>query len=243
VFTHSLLESSAQTRRGLTTTVSFIVQAIAITIMVALPLFYTQALPKVMSLGAVLGPPHGEAPRVQASEQRSARASHAEMMGNTLQPPITIRRGVAEIHDAGSPEPMSSGTGPAVPGAIGPGDAGIGIMALLPLPPRPISPPPARPTRPFPISGGVSQGLLIRQVRPAYPAMAVAAHVQGAVVLSAVISRRGTIENLCLMSGHPLLVQSAMDAVRQWRYQPYLLNGEPVEVETQITVNFTLGGG
>ena len=73
--------------------------------------------------------------------------------------------------------------------------------------------------------------------------MAVAAHVQGAVVLSAVISRSGTIENLRLMSGHPLLVQSAMDAVRQRRYRPYLLNGERVEVETQITVNFTLGGG
>jgi len=79
-------------------------------------------------------------------------------------------------------------------------------------------------------------------VQPNYPALARSARVQGSVVLRAVISRAGTIENLQVLSGHPLLTSAAIDAVRQWRYRPYILNGEPVEVETQVTVNFLLAG-
>jgi protein TonB len=69
------------------------------------------------------------------------------------------------------------------------------------------------------------------------------ARVQGIVLLRAVISKQGKIENVQVISGHPLLVKAAMDAVQQWRYRPYYLNSEPVEVETQVTVNFTLSGG
>jgi protein TonB len=87
------------------------------------------------------------------------------------------------------------------------------------------------------------EGNLIYRVQPQYPALARQARVQGIVVLRAMISREGKIENLQVISGHPLLVQSAMDAVRQWRYRPYFLNNEPVGVETQVTVNFTLSGG
>jgi protein TonB len=87
------------------------------------------------------------------------------------------------------------------------------------------------------------EGNLIYRVQPQYPQLARQARVQGVVVLRAVISREGKIENLQLVTGHPLLVQSAMEAVRQWRYRPYFLNNEPVEVETQVTVNFTLSGG
>jgi protein TonB len=76
-----------------------------------------------------------------------------------------------------------------------------------------------------------------------YPPIAKAAHVQGAVILHAIISKQGTIENLQVVSGPPMLTGSAMDAVRRWRYKPYLLNGEPTEVDTTITVNFTFGGG
>jgi protein TonB len=90
------------------------------------------------------------------------------------------------------------------------------------------------------VSGGVEQGLLIRDVKPIYPRLAQAAGVQGEVVLQAVIGRDGRIENLHAVSGNPLLVKAALDAVQQWRYRPYLLNGEPVEVETQITVRFTV---
>lgn len=84
---------------------------------------------------------------------------------------------------------------------------------------------------------------LVHRVQPAYPPLARVARIQGAVVLQAIISKSGAIENLQVLNGHPMLVRSAMDAVRQWRYRPYLLNGEPVEVETQITVNFVLSGG
>jgi periplasmic protein TonB len=80
-----------------------------------------------------------------------------------------------------------------------------------------------------------------KQVKPAYPTLAVQARIQGTVVLQAVIAKDGTVEDLRVVSGHPLLVQAALDAVRLWRYKPYLLNEQPVEVDTQINVNFTLG--
>ena len=86
------------------------------------------------------------------------------------------------------------------------------------------------------------EGMLIRRVQPVYPPLARAARIQGSVVLAAVISKAGTIENLRMLSGHPMLVPAAIAAVSQWRYRPYILNGEPIEVETQITVNFTLNG-
>ena len=90
------------------------------------------------------------------------------------------------------------------------------------------------------ISQGVTKGLLIHKQEPAYPTLARAARVQGDVVLSAVIDVNGQIQNLQLVSGHPMLVPAAIAAVKQWRYKPYLLNGQPVEVETTITVIFSL---
>ena len=88
----------------------------------------------------------------------------------------------------------------------------------------------------------MSEGNLIRKVQPAYPALARTARIQGAVVLQAVISKQGAIENLKVLAGHPMLAPAAIEAVKQWRYRPYILNGEPVEVETPITVNFSLAG-
>jgi protein TonB len=93
------------------------------------------------------------------------------------------------------------------------------------------------------VSQGVSQGLLIRKVQPAYPPLARSARIQGTVVLQALIGKDGSIQNLRVVSGHPMLTNSALEAVRQWKYKPYYLNGEPVEVETTINVNFTLSGG
>ena len=86
------------------------------------------------------------------------------------------------------------------------------------------------------------QGMLVHRVEPAYPPLARTARIQGSVVLEAVISKDGTMKDLRLISGHPLLVQSAIQAVSQWRYKPYILNGDAIEVETQITVNFLLSG-
>lgn len=92
------------------------------------------------------------------------------------------------------------------------------------------------------VSSGVSTGLLIRKVTPNYPQLAKQARIQGSVVLQAEISKEGTIQNLQLISGHPMLAPAAIEAVKQWRYKPYLLNGEPVAVETQVVVNFSLSG-
>lgn len=93
------------------------------------------------------------------------------------------------------------------------------------------------------VSAGVQTGLLIKRVQPNYPPLARQARIQGQVVLQAEISKEGTIINLQLISGHPMLAPSAIEAVKQWRYKPYLLNGEPVAVDTQVVVNFTLSGG
>ena len=85
-----------------------------------------------------------------------------------------------------------------------------------------------------------SEGNVIRRVQPIYPTLARQARIEGPVQLRAIISRTGTIENLTVIRGHAMLVTAAVEAVKQWRYRPYLLNGEPVEIETEITVNFTL---
>lgn len=90
------------------------------------------------------------------------------------------------------------------------------------------------------ISAGVTQGLLIKKVNPKYPKQARKKHIQGTVLLYAKISKDGDIADLTLISGDPLLAKAAIDAVKQWKYRPYLLLGEPVEVETQIQVNFML---
>ena len=93
------------------------------------------------------------------------------------------------------------------------------------------------------VSRGVSQGLLIKKVNPKYPEEAREQRIQGVVLIQAVINKQGDIADLQLISGEPTLAKAALEAVKQWKYRPYLLKGEPVEVETQIQVNFTLSGG
>jgi protein TonB len=107
---------------------------------------------------------------------------------------------------------------------------------------RPIMPAPAPPSSApvFRISK-ILEGNLIRRVQPVYPPLARSARIQGSVVLAAVISKAGAIENLRVLSGHPMLAPAAKEAVSQWRYRPYILNSEPIEVQTEITVNFVLG--
>jgi protein TonB len=90
------------------------------------------------------------------------------------------------------------------------------------------------------VGGNVQQAKLIRQPKPIYPPLAKQARISGVVHLNAIIGKDGTIQNLTVAGGHPLLVPAAMEAVKQWVYAPTLLNGEPVEVVTQIDVNFTL---
>ena len=92
------------------------------------------------------------------------------------------------------------------------------------------------------ISSGIAVGLLIQKTAPIYPPMARNARVSGTVVIQATISRNGTIENPRVVSGPAMLRQSALDAVKSWRYRPYMLSGEPVEVETTVNLNFSMGG-
>ncbi|MFC6646118.1 energy transducer TonB [Granulicella cerasi] len=100
-----------------------------------------------------------------------------------------------------------------------------------------------KPTGPARISSGVMAGQLVNKTQPVYPPIARAAHQSGSVVLHAIISKTGSIEDLKVVSGPAMLQGAALDAVRSWRYKPYILNGEPTEVETTVVVNFNLNGG
>jgi protein TonB len=146
--------------------------------------------------------------------------------------------------------PNHIATGPPTPSAPPAPPVGWGLPNGNPNIPAVLSagnyiapvPPPPPPSAPKIVHvSHMEPGALIHQVQPVYPAAAKITHTQGTVQLAAIIGRDGSIQDLRVVSGHPLLAQAAVDAVRQWRYRPYILNGQPVEVETQISVNFTLG--
>jgi len=159
----------------------------------------------------------------------------SEMMNNQLTAPTKIPKNI-EMVSAKEAPPSNFG----VAGMEGMGNSS-GVMGSLfgsGTGPQVKAAPPKKVN----ISAGVAVGMLIQKTIPTYPPIAKAARVQGTVVLQATISKQGTIENLKVVSGPAMLQQSAMDAVRQWRYRPYLLNNDPVEVETTVNVIFTLGG-
>ena len=226
-----------RSHRGWTTLVSFALQTFAVGGLLLLPLLYTQALPQLQLMAALVAPAPPPAPAA-APPAHAPATSASNMIGQTLLMPRSIPRRIADLNDAGPLPELPSGPGipgsTGLPGARNPVWASIG-EGINPLP----VPPPAPTPRPLRVSH-VMEGNLIHRVQPEYPQLARQARIQGTVVLRAVISREGRIENLQVLSGHPLLVPAAMDAVRQWRYRPYFLNDLPVEVETQITVNFTL---
>ena len=119
----------------------------------------------------------------------------------------------------------------------------MGIIGAVPAaapPPPPVKEAPKAAPQRIRVGGNVQQANLIRKIQPVYPPLAKQARIQGVVHFTAIIGKDGTIQNLTLISGHPLLVEAARQAVSQWQYKPTLLNGEPVEVVTQIDVNFTL---
>jgi protein TonB len=166
------------------------------------------------------------------------------MMDGRLRTPSRIPQNVQMIkEDEAPPEPLFGGVAGGVPGGIPGGQLGgviggiLSSTANLTAVPKLALPPPPKRIR---VSQGVTEGRLIQKIEPRYPTLALGAHVQGHVQLAAIISKTGEIQNLVLLSGHPLLVPAAIEAVRKWRYRPFLLNGEPVEVETTITVNFQL---
>lgn len=152
--------------------------------------------------------------------------------GQAPKAPIASGGSGVSSRPPGSPDVLGV---PARPGVI----AGIPLgTPHSDLPPQAESG--AQAPLPINVSEGVSQGLLVHQVAPVYAALARQARIQGTVVLRALLNKDGSIRSLDLVSGHPMLVPSAMDAVKQWQYKPYYLNGEPVEVLTTINVNFQL---
>lgn len=247
MFEDSLIESGGRlrTKRGATTLLSFVLQVFLIGILILIPLLYTDALPKqqLMTFLVAPPPPPPPPPPPAATPVRVVKQIQSDIVNGQLRTPTKIPEKVQMIKEEEAPPPMmaTGGVVGGVPGGVPGGQMGGvigGIISSTPVAvPRVATPQRVR------VSQGVSQGLLIRKVQPVYPPLARQARIQGNVVLQAEISKDGTIENLRLMSGHPMLAPSAIEAVKQWRYKPYFLNGEPVEVETQITVIFSLSGG
>jgi len=241
MFEDSLVESSGTLGRHnlWTTAFSLTTQLLAAGVLVVLPLIYTEALPKqqLMSFLEAPAPPPGPASRPLSKAPIAKRVG--ELDDGVLRPPMAIPD---KIDVAPTEEAPANGTteGSGLFPGMANGVPNSGIDTIV------RNAPPAMPkiaAQKVRVSSGVAQGLLVHQVTPQYPPLARQARIQGTVVLQAVIGKDGTVQNLHVLTGHPMLTEAAVDAVRQWRYKPYYLNGEPVEVDTQINVNFTLSGG
>ena len=247
MFEDSLIESGGKlkTKRGATTVVSFVLQIALIGVLVLIPLLFTEALPKTQLMTFLVAPPPPPPPPPPpaAAPVKVVKQIQTDIINGQLRTPTKIPEKVQMIKEEAAPPPMAAtgGVVGGVPGGVPGGQMGGVIGGIISSTPVAV-PKAATPTR-VRVSQGVTQGLLTRRVNPTYPPLARQARIQGTVVLQAEISKNGDIENLRLVSGHPMLAPAAIDAVKQWKYRPYILNGEPVEVETQITVNFTLSGG
>ena len=247
MFEDSLMESAGKlkTKRGWTTALSFIVQTALIGVMILIPLIYTEALPKqqLMTFLVAPPPPPPPPPPAAAAPVKVVKQIQTEIVNGALRTPTKIPEKVKMIQEDEPPPPSTgmAGVVGGVPGGSPGGQIGGVIGGIISSTPVAV-PKVATPQR-VRVSGGVTQGNLIFGPKPPYPPLAKTARIQGSVVLHAIISKTGGIENLQVVSGHPMLTQSALDAVKQWKYKPYFLNGEPVEVDTTITVNFTLAGG
>ena len=244
MFTECICESTwgDPARRCWATLASFAVQAFGLGVLLIAPLLYTTGIPSLRFFTpALLIPPSAPPPVLPHSSLAHGSISNLNAQGMPITPRV-VPTTIALIHDQAGPPPIPDAgigvlggtaersSGGTIPGAIA--NLGIGI-----------SPPLPKPIAPLPRTSHMMEGLLVHRVQPEYPPLARMARVQGEVVLRAVISKAGTIEKLEVVDGHPMLARAAADAVRQWRYRPYILNSEPVEVETEITVNFVLSGG
>jgi protein TonB len=246
MFEDSLLESGGRlkTKRGRTTTFAIFLEIIAIGIMVLIPLIFTEALPKQMTMSFLVAPPPPPPPPPPAAAPvKIVKVIQTDIVNGALRTPTKIPQKIQMIKEDEAPPPVmaSSGVVGGVPGGIPGGQMGGVIGGIISSTPVAV-PKVATPQR-VRVSQGVSQGLLVKRVQPTYPPLARQARIQGSVILRAQISKDGSIEGLTLVSGHPMLAPAAIEAVKQWKYKPYLLNGEPVEVDTEVLVNFTLSGG
>jgi len=241
---HSLFESEGRTktRKPMTVVLSVVAHVVTISLLVLIPLLQIQALP-VPPVDMSLWIPRIEPPKsmpVFSAQPRVQKYTRPDP--NLLTEPTAIPQQIRYVDEPPNP-----------PGGFAPSTGDTGLSSLLStfvnrqpeveapsLAQPPIPPPPVLvKTAPTRISH-LEQADLIHRVNPVYPPLAKQTRVQGIVVLEATISKDGAIESLRVVSGHPLLSQAALDAVKQWRYRPLVLNGEPTDVITTITVTFTL---
>jgi periplasmic protein TonB len=240
MFEDSLMESGhkIRTRSRQWSAFSLLVNIAALLSLMIWPLLHPEALPR-QTMAALLVAPAPPPPPPPVMPVPSAQIKSEVLSGNQLAAPSKIPKAIRIVNDAPEPqmangvrgmEGLANGT-PGAMGTILSADGRASVSLAPAVPPKKVS-----------ISSGVMAGNLIEKTVPQYPAIAKAARIQGTVVLAATISKSGSIENLRVISGPPMLVQSALDAVRSWRYKPYLLNDTPVEVETTVNVVFNLGG-
>src|SRR5499433_1055822 len=229
-----------KTNKGWTVILSGVVQATFLAVLILIPLIYTEALPKA-SLATLLiapPPPPPPPPPPAATPIVKVKPQVHVMDAGKLVAPKAIPKEVKIIKEEAAPD-MSAGMAGGVPGGVAGGSMGgviggvIGGMGGAPPPPKPTQ---SRIRQ----GGSVQAALLVNKVQPVYPPLARQTRISGTVRLHAIISKSGSVESLEVLSGHPLLVRAAMDAVQQWKYKPTLLNGEPVEVDTTIDVIFSL---
>ena len=231
--------SSGRRRRRKALGISFGIETVALALLIVVPILTSVAQPKLSqpTPGVYLfGARHPHVAEVRPHAPTTSPMNH----NNDI-----VRYEVGQISPPRNPATKDTGESQVIadvlPGAEQPdgGAPAIGSIQLPNLPPPTTIRKPEE-NRPVKMSEGVVQAQLISRIEPRYPSLAQQIKLQGAVVLHAIISRDGSITSLDVLSGHPLLVKAALDAVRQWLYRPTLLNGEPVEVETTITVIFRL---
>jgi periplasmic protein TonB len=203
-------------------------------VVMVLPLLHPEALPFHVEAPRVLVPLLKKPSVPVLHEERTSSASFSAMPSVATESalPSLFKGRQTAVGDAPALSPIVLGMQGDLPSAIADGNTHSPLVSVRPV----------KPTGPISISTGVTQGLLLAPIQPVYPAIAKAAHVEGSVVVEAIISKTGTIESLHVLSGPAMLQNAALDAIRQARYRPYRLNGEPTEVQTTITVNFRIGG-
>ncbi len=249
MFEQTFVDGTGKTNKGWTVMLSFGLQILFIAVMVLIPLIYTDTLPRATLTSFLVAPPPPPPPPPPpqaAAPVKVVKVVPRQFDAGRLMAPKQIPKEIANIKEEDLPPPSASaGVVGGVPGGVpggAPGGVIGGIIGSVPTAAPPPPPPVAKVVTPqrIRVGGNVQAANLIRKVTPQYPPLAKQARVQGTVKFQAIIGKDGTIQNLQLLSGHPLLVPAATDAVKQWLYRPTLLNGEPVEVVTQIDVNFTL---
>jgi periplasmic protein TonB len=241
MFEDSLLESGnkIKTKSLGWTLFMFLMESLFVVVLILIPLIYTEALPKGQLATFLVAPPPPPPPPPPPAAPIKVVKVQSEMVNNTLRTPTKIPEKVKIIQEEEQPPQMASGVMGGVPGGVPGGSMGGVIGGIIGTSTAAVPKVAITRTR---VSSGVISGLLIKRVEPTYPALAKTARVQGTVVLHAIISKEGNIQGLTLVSGPAMLAPSAIDAVKQWRYKPYLLNGDAIEVDTTVEVTFRLGG-